>query len=50
MLTATTRIVLIGQLVRKLLNREKAYIVITMTYGRKYIDWQYLNMRSIYKS
>jgi hypothetical protein len=50
MLTVRTQIILIGQLVRKLLNREKTNIVITMTYGRKYMDWQYLNMRSIYKS
>lgn len=40
----------IGQLVRKLLNRDIVYIVIIIIYGRKYIDWQYLNMRSICRS
>lgn len=50
MLTALNQTVIFGQLVRKLLNREIVYIIITMIYGRKYIDLQYLNMRSICRS
>jgi len=47
MLKTTDQISLFGQLAGKLLNLGITYMAIISTYGRKYIDWQYLNISSI---